>query len=120
MHAWVEFYCTRCSELHRLAFKIVPYIHYTAQHYKCPEGWQPKDGSVCIHDYAIRVAKEGKPHGKVARQYQKGRRYRKSLKSTVYCPKETTTKTILEHLKQYIIEYYRAEPDTVNIEVDFT
>ena len=118
MRAWVEFYCTRCTEIHRLAFKIVAYIHYIAQHYKCPEGWQPKDASVCIHDYAIRVAKEGKHR---PREYQKGtRKYRKSLKSTVYCPKETTTKTILEHLKQYIIEYYRAEPDTVNIEVDFT
>ena len=108
MHAWAEFYCTRCASLHRIAFKIVAYTKYY-QHQPCPEGWQPKTGTVCIHDYAIRVRK--------GRKRKRGQRI---LKSTIYCPKDTTMITIVEHLREYIIEYYNAEPPTINIEVDFT
>ena len=107
MHAWAEFYCNRCDSLHRVAFKIVAYTKYY-QHQPCQEGWQPKDGQVCIHDFAYREARGIK------------KRWGGTLKSTIYCKPNTTTKTICDSLRKYIIEYYHAWAETLKVEVDFT
>lgn len=106
MQVWVEFYTKRAIHLNRVAFNMKAYANYRGQHYKCPEGWQPKNAEICIHDYAYRVAK--------------GIQKRSPIRSTIYCDTETTINTITKFLKEYIAEFYGARPETIKAEVDFT
>ena len=107
MQAWAEFYCNRCQQQHRIAFNIIAYRHYNAQHNQCPEGWQPPNGVVCIHDYAVRVSHGRRPYPKRGRM------------SSIYARQDCTVNTMLKWLRKYILEHYNVEEKSLKVEIDF-
>ena len=112
MQVWAEFYCDRCQEQHRIAFNIVAYRHYIAQHRPCPEGWQPPGGVVCIHDYAIRVHR-ARTRGR--RSYTK-----KGRISSIYAGPDCTVNTMMKWIRAYVLEHYNVAEGSLRVEIDFT